>query len=568
MERQDLLSGSTDSSPNPVKERDVPVDEPSNRGESMHTIAAGIEFAVSAFPELLDALDCIVFESDCRTWEFTYVNRAAERILGYPLDSWFGDPAFWVNMIHPEDRDQAIAFCAARTQEGGDYRFEYRAIAADGRVVWISDIVHVVMGRDGAPRSLWGVMIDITETKRMQEALRESDELFRSTFEQVAVGMAHVSANGKYLRVNRKLSDMTGYTPAELLSVDFQSITHEDDLEPSVTFLRQLLSGERETGSLEKRYLRKDGSYFWVNITTSLKRDAEGEPSYFISVFQDISDRKLAEAQLHELNETLEKRVAERTEELRRANERLEAEIRERRRAEADLLKSNRELEAFAYAASHDLQEPLRKISSFVDLLKTDPACVVDKSGNEYLDRIQTSALRMTHLIRDLLAYARVRTNKAPFRLTDLNSVLRNVLSDLDVALAEVEGRVELEALPALEADPTQMHQLFQNLIGNSLKFHRDGVPPQIRIRALPENGRLCIIEVSDNGIGFENRFSDRIFAPFQRLHDRRSYPGTGIGLAICQKIAEHHGGSITASGTPGVGSTFIIELPLSRAES
>jgi len=290
----------------------------------------------------------------------------------------------------------------------------------------------------------------------------------------------------------------------------------------------------------------------------------------FTAANSELKERKRAQARLRELNETLEERVRQRTAELEKTNDRLTAEVAERTRAEQALersnrviLQSNRELQDFAYAASHDLQEPLRKISSFADLLISDYTDRLDDDGRHLIARMQDAALRMSRLIGDLLSFSRVKTRAQPFERIDLNAVMSDVLDDLHVLIAESAGKVDVGELPELDADPTQMRQLFQNLVSNALKFHAEDVAPEITVRSMPIGSNDTYrIEVQDNGIGFEPQYLDRIFSPFQRLHGKSSYPGTGIGLAICRRIVERHQGSITAESEPGRGSTFIVTLP------
>jgi signal transduction histidine kinase len=238
------------------------------------------------------------------------------------------------------------------------------------------------------------------------------------------------------------------------------------------------------------------------------------------------------------------------------------------------LERSNKELQDFASVASHDLQEPLRKIQAFSDRLRSRCASAVDDQGREYLDRIQNAASRMQTLINDLLTYARVATKAQPFVPTDLVSVTREVVSDLEARIEQVNGRVEVGDLPTLEADPLQVRQLMQNLIGNSLKYNRPDVPPVVSIyshhltrtdsaKEGEAAGEYCEISVEDNGIGFDEIYSEKIFTIFQRLHGRTEYEGTGVGLAVCRKIVERHGGTITARSTPGKGSTFTVTLPV-----
>lgn len=272
----------------------------------------------------------------------------------------------------------------------------------------------------------------------------------------------------------------------------------------------------------------------------------------FYLAVRDIRERRLNEAKLQAARDQLETRVRERTAELNDAN--------------TELQRSNRELQDFAFVASHDLQEPLRKIQAFGDRLTTKHGPQLTDEARDYLTRMQSAASRMHTLINDLLTFSRVTTKAQPFVETDLDKVAREVLSDLEIRVQESEGRVELGELPTIQADPLQMRQLMQNLIGNALKFHRPDTPPLITIMS---DGRstegFLTVTFADNGIGFDEKYLDRIFTPFQRLHGRNEYEGTGIGLAVCRKIVERHGGTLTARSTPGEGSTFIVHLPVKQ---
>ncbi len=278
----------------------------------------------------------------------------------------------------------------------------------------------------------------------------------------------------------------------------------------------------------------------------------------FVAVFylaiRDIRERRVNEAALQAARDQLELRVVERTAALNNANTELE--------------QSNRELQDFAFVASHDLQEPLRKIQAFGDRLSTKHGAELNDEARDYLGRMLNAATRMHTLINDLLSFSRVTTKAQPFASTDLNRVAREVLSDLEVSLEDNRARVEVGSLPTIDADALQMRQLLQNLIGNAVKFHAPDVSPVINISAETLNGdesgtfRLL---VADNGIGFDEKYLDRIFTPFQRLHGRGEYEGTGIGLAVCRKIVERHGGTLTAKSKPGEGSTFVATMPLKQ---
>jgi signal transduction histidine kinase len=244
--------------------------------------------------------------------------------------------------------------------------------------------------------------------------------------------------------------------------------------------------------------------------------------------------------------------------------EKAESQLRE---TMAELQRSNRELEEFAYVASHDLQEPLRKVVAFGERLKAMAGGGLAEKPSDFLNRMVGAAGRMSNLINDLLKLSRVTTRGQPFTPVDLRQVAEDVVSDLEATVERAHGTVEIGSLPTIEADPTQMTQLLQNLLVNALKFRRQGVPPVVKIEAsikeADNGGEVCEINVADNGIGFDEEHLERIFVIFQRLHARGEYEGTGIGLALCRKIAQRHGGSITARSKVGEGSTFTVTLPL-----
>jgi len=298
----------------------------------------------------------------------------------------------------------------------------------------------------------------------------------------------------------------------------------------------RILGSGRET---EAR--RKDGTTFPIRLSVSEVKLQAGRS--FVGMLHDITLQKRAEHAIREHALALER--------------------------------SNRELQNFAYVASHDLQEPLRKIQAFGDRLAMRHAASLDEKGLDYLARMRSAAERMRLLISSLLSYSRVESKALPFQEVDLGRVLAEVTSDLESRLTESSGQIEAMGLPTVEADPVQMHQLLQNLIGNGLKFRRPEVPPRVQVRcriidhgqpgALPsiDVEHTCVLEIEDNGIGFDDKYLDRIFNIFQRLHSQGEYEGSGIGLAICRKIAERHGGVLEATGRPGEGATFLLRIPV-----
>jgi signal transduction histidine kinase len=259
-------------------------------------------------------------------------------------------------------------------------------------------------------------------------------------------------------------------------------------------------------------------------------------------------------------------RVAVANRQLGLANEQLAITNRALEHRARELGRSNAELEQFASIASHDLQEPLRKVQTFAEQLRVREHDQLSESGRDYLARMSSAARRMQDLIDDLLRFSRVTTNTRPFVAVDLAATAHEVVADLDGVVDETGATIELGELPTVQADPLQMRQLLQNLLSNALKFHRDGVAPHVKVTGRV-NGRLAEIAVSDDGIGFDERYALRIFRVFERLHGRGVYPGTGIGLALCRKIVERHGGTITATSAPGEGATFLVALPLEHSD-
>jgi PAS domain S-box-containing protein len=286
---------------------------------------------------------------------------------------------------------------------------------------------------------------------------------------------------------------------------------------------------------------RPANSRRWSVSSKVLWRDQQGNILGTMGITRDIHEMKLAQEALHESKEKL-------------------------RQFTAQLERSNRELQDFAYVASHDLQEPLRKIVVFGERLKEKSNQALGEEGRDYLERMQKAASRMQTLINDLLAFSRVTTKARPFAPVDLAEVAREVVNDLEARIEHVNGRVEIAKLPIVDAEVLQMRQLLQNLIGNALKFHKPGELPLVKVAARTfsdDSGRqLCELTVADNGIGFDEKYLDRIFNVFQRLHTRSEYEGNGMGLAIVKKIALYHGGDITAKSQPGAGATFVVTFP------
>lgn len=328
---------------------------------------------------------------------------------------------------------------------------------------------------------------------------------------------------------NRGAAGLFGYGPEEVIGKPFSILIPEPRRFEIAETLGKVKRGE-EIERRETQWKRKDGSLVDVSVTISPIRNDADEAAGFSVIARDITERRKAEELL--------KRQAE------------------------ELARSNRELELFAAVASHDLQAPVQKILGFADLLLKKQGGEMDDKSKDYLERVISAGERMGRLISDLLNHSKVSRSQNPFTEVDLNKVIADVLSDLDLRVKEKNAVIQKGALPVVRADALQMHQLFQNLIGNALKFHKREETPRISVGAGFRQDGFYEISVRDNGIGFDEKHSEKIFEPFSRLHTASEYEGSGIGLSTCQKIAARHGGRIMASSVPGQGATFSLILP------
>lgn len=367
---------------------------------------------------------------------------------------------------------------------------------------------------------------------------RVAAKRFESLFRQAPDGLAVVSNDGLITAINDTMESMFGYSAAELVGRPVETLMperfrgkHRDLFASYVT-----KPDRRQMGSgLELWARKKDGTEFPVDIMLAPLETEDGLQA--LAAIRDVTQRKLDKDALLAYAAKLER--------------------------------SNRELEGFASLAAHDLQEPLRKVQAFGDRLRAEAQGQLTEKGQDYLDRMMNASARMRALIDDLLTYSRVSTRARPFERLDLGEVAAKGVDNCEQLIEETGGTVTIGDLPEISADRIQMGQLLQNLISNALKFHRPGVPPIVEIEGEliggsgPLDPMQCRLTVKDNGIGFDEKYLDKIFTMFERLHGRLEYPGTGVGLAICRRIVDRHGGEITATSSPGEGATFIVTLPV-----
>jgi PAS domain S-box-containing protein len=446
----------------------------------------------------------------------------------------------WLDAVHPNDRAHNLEIWERAVTARGPCEYEHRLRRHDGEFRYFSVRAVPVFTDDGAIREWAGIHTDITQIKLTEQSLRDGERQFRELADAMPQIVWAARPDGHFDYYNRRWYDFTGRPEGTGGDSRWADVVHPDDLKESLARWHSAITSG-DAYEIEYRLKRKEGDYRWYLTRALPVRDRAATITRWFGTCTDIDERKRTEEEL--------------------------------RSSTSMLLQSNRELRDFATAASHDLQEPLRKIQAFVGCLKEEQLATLNAESRNYLDRIQNAASRMTTLVSDLLEFSLITSKGKHFTPVNLNEVIVGVLSDLEERLAKTGGRVELLDLPTVASDPIQMRQLLQNLIGNALKFHRRNEPPVVRISAeiidSPDaNGRAqpggtCRISIADNGIGFDEKYLDRVFAIFQRLHGRGDYEGTGIGLAICRRIVERHGGTITARSKPGQGSTFIFTMPL-----
>nr|UXE45821.1 adaptive-response sensory-kinase SasA [uncultured bacterium] len=365
-------------------------------------------------------------------------------------------------------------------------------------------------------------VLEIHVQARAQE-LQKLQRRYELILNSAGEGICGLDGDGKAAFVNPAVARITGWPIEDLIGKTEAQI-----------FGANGVNGHSDGKSAsEQLFHRKDGTSFPVELVkTAINEDGKQVGS--VLIFKDITERKRAE-------ETLSQKAAE-------------------------LARSNAELEQFAFVASHDLQEPLRKIQAFGDRVKTKCEGHHSSEVRDYLARMQSAAARMQTLINDLLAFSRVIRSSQPFVAVDLAAITKEVLGDLEVRIEQTHAKVELGQLPTVDADPLQMRQLMLNLIGNGLKFQPPGGSPVIKIEGrtitAASGEPFGEVTIQDNGIGFDEKYLEKIFAVFQRLHGRAEYEGTGVGLAVCRRITDRHGGTITAKSKPGHGATFVFTLP------
>lgn len=393
----------------------------------------------------------------------------------------------------------------------------------------------------------------IVQKQRTENEFRIQEEKYRALFEKSPFGIMVSTVSNNNKTVNQALANILGYTIEELEKNGVAPFSHPDDVHLHLAGFEQLLNSEIDFFELEKRYLHKNGTPVWNRIVVTNVKDSSEKLMHTVATFLNITEQKEQQQKISDLIEKLQK-----------ANLELELKIEERTAAltiaNEELQRSNQDLEQFAYVASHDLKEPLRMIGSFIQIINRKYSDKLDDKGKEYISFTVEGVQRMSDLISSLLQYSRVGRKESTIRVTNIRNVIEGKLFDLKQLIDDKNATIHIQNLPlSLNCEPVQIGLVFYNLIMNGLKFN-ENTEPSITIDA-KETDRHVIFSISDNGIGIEDKFKEKVFEIFKRLHTRDKYDGTGIGLALCRKIVYRHDGDIWLESEKGNGTTFYFSI-------
>jgi PAS domain S-box-containing protein len=482
-----------------------------------------------ALREADERLNLALMSSGIGTWSWNVVDKSIiwddyiHPLYGLKPKTFPGRFEDLLHLVHPDDRDYVQEVIAETLENDAPYDTDYRVVWPDGTVRFLGARGKVYRDPAGRPVRMTGVCWDVTDRKKTEE-LRQQ---LAAIIESAADPIMSMDLDGTIRSWNAGAVQLFGYRADEIIGRSVTLLIPDDRLEEEAGIGDKLLHGE-PVKQLETVRRRKDGTLVPVSLQISPIKDLNGCVVGSSKVVRDITQQKRIEEQL--------------------------------RKVVVELERSNLELEQFASVASHDLQEPLRMVSSYTQLLELEYKDKLDDEAREYIAYAVDGARRMQRLINDLLEFSRVGTRGRRLEPVDANAVLGTVRANLSVAIEDGGALVTNEELPTVMADSTQLGQLLQNLIANAIKFH-GGQSPRVHIAA-SARGAEWVFTVKDNGIGIEPQYFERIFAIFQRLHVTAEYPGTGIGLAVCKRIAERHGGRIWVESDPGNGTTFSFSIP------
>jgi PAS domain S-box-containing protein len=483
------------------------------------------------YKELVENVNSIIAKFD-NNGKIIWMNDYGINYFGYKKEELIGKR--WDETIIPryDSKGEKLGDLAKRILESPNkyVRNINENLKKNGERVWINWTNNPIFDDNGNMAYIFSVGNDVTDYYKLQQELIESEEKIRAISNSAQDAIITIDNEGNITYWNKAAKNIFHYSLEEVIGKNLHFLLapkkYHNDFSKGMEKFKASGEGNAIGKTLELSALRRNGEEFPIEISLSAVKIKDKWNA--IGIIRDISGRKQIEKTLNQRTEALEK--------------------------------SNKELEEFAYIASHDLQEPLRMISSYVQLLQRRYKDKLDQDANDFIEYSVEGSIRMKALINDLLTYSRVGTKGKEFAPTDINVVLKKVLQNLQISIEENNANITIGPMPTILCDDIQMIQLFQNLIGNAIKFKGE-TPPIVSIRYNEENNDF-IFSISDNGIGIEKEYYDRIFMIFQRLHTRDQYSGTGIGLAVCKKIVERHGGRIWLISKIGEGTTFYFSIP------
>jgi PAS domain S-box-containing protein len=488
-------------------------------------------------------------------------NEGFRALFGYSEEEIEPTIDSWYNRVHPDDKDRVVGGIHVVIDAGGkNWSDEYRFRRKDGSYATVLDRGYALHDESGKPYRMLGSMQDISERRKQEEEIQAQHELIRTMAENATSTLFMMNAKGYCTFMNKAGEKMFGYSQEEIRSKPLHYLIHHHRPDGSPYPMEECpldraLPENFDVRAHKDHFFRKDGTSLQVSCAASPIFEGSVPVATVIEV-RDITLEIEAEQALRRSAQELEQLVEERTRELRQVNE---------------------QLIQFSYSASHDLQEPLRKISFFTEKLLTNLDADLSEENTRIAGRIVDTTKRMRTLIDDLLNYSNATLGAIGFTEVGLNQTVESVLSDIEASVIEKGASIQFEGLPTVKGDQRQLRQLFQNLISNALKYQKVGVVPEVVIASQVVDGntieanipaefkrnKYYLVQVQDNGIGFDPDDAERIFKLFQRLHGKAEYDGTGVGLAIVQKVVENHEGYIWAESEPGVGATFKMLLPV-----
>lgn len=466
---------------------------------------------------------------------FKFTSPQFQQIIGYSEDELIGRSP--LSFIVYEDSHTVGERTTKLLNKGQLLVHQYRIVTKDAKIKWVIESASPLFSNGDGGRAVIANLIDITEIKQSEESNKRTEERYHDLCENASDMIQCITLSGSIVYANRAWRENMGYSEDEITNLSLFDIVPQDYKDYWLAVLHQVISGE-QSYDVDSILISNSGNRINVQGTINC-RFVDGKPVYTRGILRNVTK--------------LKQEMAEREAALKHVSE-----------IESRLKQSRREFEEFIHIASHDLREPARKISSFGSLLQESLEDKLDEDQRENLDFMVDGAKRMQSMIDDLLSYSHITTRAKAFQPVDLNQVVDNLRNfELSAMFEETKGEIYVpNPLLAMHGDPSQMHQLLQNLIANGLKFHKNGIPPKITISSYPTQNDMVRFTIQDNGIGIDPKYYEQIFVMFKRLHAPTHYKGTGIGLAICKKIVERHGGEIGVESIAKEGTRFWFTVP------